>query len=270
VKPKNEKNRRSLISSLIFFILALIAGKALLAQGTPEDDFVLHHLGVQLTAGMMPRAEVKSNEGTYKLHSGLQPSFDAAVYYKTNNGAFWTYAFGLGLTFIASRYNLHIPDADLTGFPSTQGAPQIEEKQVYFQLKIPFRLAYKFRHISNGYWSTEGGFDFKYSGFSTDETVTMSMANANGQQQAIYAGSFSSNNNHKPWFTATLAVARAIITGRSSSIILQTFIEGSITHSIHGEYQITVPGKPVARGNIFFRESRIGLSLEYCFAKRSH
>lgn len=260
---------RRLISSVIFFILSLLVGKALIAQVAARDEFVLHNWSVQLAVGVMPRAEVKRIEGPYKLHSGFQPSYEAALYYKTNNGEYWTYALGFGLTFIASTYYLHIPIADLSGFPGPPGAPQIEDKQVYFQVKIPFRLAYKFRIVSNGYWSTEGGFDIKYSGFSSDLTVGTSIADANGQQQTIYSGSFSSSNSRKPWFTATLAVARAIITSPTNSIIIQTFIEGSITHSIHGDYQITVPGKPVSSGNISFRESRIGLSLGYSFGKRS-
>lgn len=151
-------SRRALNSPVIYLVLLFLSEKTLFAQGAAEDDFALHSFGIQLSAGVMPKPEIRIIEDYYKMHAGVQPSFDAEFYYTTNTGEFWTYSLGVGVTLISSHYYLHIPDDDLSGFPSTQGAPQIENKQVYFQLKIPFRLAYKFRPVSNGYWNAERRF----------------------------------------------------------------------------------------------------------------
>lgn len=189
--------KRKRIISLSFFLMLTFIAKFALTQSAnrsfknPSDiDSVLplYRLGIQIQASILPKGNIITTGGNYSLQSRLQSSYGLGINYQANVDNAWSMIYGLQINLTQSNYFLHIPDSDLSGFLSTAGAPQIEDKQVYFRIGIPIQLSYGFAYNKTGFYNFKGGLKLNYSGFSNDERITVRLADSNFQLSTIFKG----------------------------------------------------------------------------------
>ena len=250
--------------SLSFIILFLFCTQKNFAQY--NDKLVNRYIiGIQTNACVLPNANIKTIEGNYHLRSALQSSFSIGVNYQQNFTRLWGFGSGLRLDIIKRNFFLHIPDSDLPGYLSTEGAPQIESKEIYPRLVVPIKIIRNFNYNDRGFWDLSAGINVNYSGFSEDVTITTSIADSNFQLKRIFYGDFTSDNNKKAWITFNLGTAKSMILKNNNLFAVGIFFEWSFTDFIEGEYEITVPNKPLTRGIYKISGSLLGLSIKYAF-----
>ena len=245
-KPSQSQNKESLLSGSIL----------------PHRS-----IGVQIQANIAPKGSIATIAGNYPLQSKLQSSFDGGFVCQFNLDSYWNMSYGLQLNIVSTNYYLHIPDSDLPGYPSSGGAPQIEDKQAYFKLAIPVLLSYNFLFDRHSFYSLRTGGKLNYSGFSIDERVSTSIADSNRQLTKIFQGDFTSGNNKKPWISYILGISKTIKLKNGGLLSIDLLGEVGTTKFIKGNYQITVPNKPVTDGVFSVKGSGAGISFQYLFPK---
>lgn len=267
----NLQITRKRIYSLSCILLFFFVMKPALPQDKTLymfDSILPHHyFGVILEAAPLPKGNISTITGNYRLNSRLQSSFSAGFIYQVNLDYKWNIRYGLELNVMNTNYYMHIPDTDLRGYPSTSGAPQIEDKQVYFKLSLPILLTYNFSFSKCGFYSIHAGGKINYSGLSSDETTNVQMVDYSGQFTTLFSGDFASNNNNKPWISYVGNASKTFLLRNGGLFSIDLFGELSFTKFIRGNYQILVPNKPVSDGTYSVNGSCIGISLQYLFPK---
>lgn len=266
-----------LVMNLIFvkklvpfiFCILLLLGKTNPASSQNQmisDSIPPHHyIGVQIQACAMPGGSINTTAGNYHLHSKLQSCFSAAFVYQVNLGDRWSMNYGLQLNVISTNYYLLVPDSDLPGYPGSEQAPQIWDKQAYFKIALPVLLSYNFLFNKRGFYSARTEIKLNYSGFSPDERIGMSIADSNRQSTQIFSGDFTSNNNEKPWLSYVGSISKTLLLKNHGLFSIGLFAEVSTTDFIKGDYQVTIPNQPVTTGLYTVNGSCAGISFQYLF-----
>ena len=260
------KSKQAFVVFPIF--LSLVTPTAIFSQSAYsrlQPELEHNKFSVVLTGSLLPKASIKTTEGNYHLQSKLQSSFSVGINYDFKLTSTWSLQTGLGLTLTKRNFFLHIPDSDLRGFLSTEGAPQIEDKEVIPILVLPILVKRRCFSNSKGFWEVGAGINLNYSGFLDDEIITSAIADTNYQLTNIFYGEFSSNNNGKPWITMQLTTSKTIFLRNYNLLSIGLFLELSNTDFITGAYQITVPKKPITKGTYSVTGSSLGLALRYTF-----
>lgn len=266
LKILNRRKRNVVFSSILLSITLTQIAYAQDDTLYDSREYINNNsIGVQLKAGVLPGADFDITEGTYHLKSRLQSSFSIGMNYQTNLDHSWGINWGLHINLTKRNFFIHIPDSDLNGYLSSQGAPQIEDKDIYLRLVIPFRVIHKFLYNDHGFWDLKAGLNLNYSGFSNDEIITASIADTNYQSRNIFYGEFKSNNNNKPWVTFSLSSSKNLFLKNNNQISFEIFLELSKTDFLKGNYEITIPGKPVTRGTYSVSGSCAGFAIQYTF-----
>lgn len=263
--------------SLSLIFLNLIYANFVLAQ-QPEKRFqkelvldsILPHYDIrfQIQASLLRNANIINLQGKYSLQSRQQSAYSAGLHYQLNLDSSLNIEYGFEVNFTSSNYYLHIPDSELPGFLSTSGAPQIEDKQVYYRIAIPVSLSRKIAHTKQGFYSLQAGIKFNYSGFSNDETTSVQLGDSSFQLTTIFRGEFQSNNNKKPWITFFGAISKNFYLRNRGLLALGLSLELSRTKFIKGSYQIIIPNQLESIGEYSVTGSGIGLSMQYIFPKK--
>lgn len=241
-------------------------------QSRPAFDSILphHNTGVIIQTALLPGGSINTTAGKYNLKSKPQLSFFGAFIYKLNLDYKWSVDYGIGLNVISTNYRLHIPAEDLPGYPSPDGAPQIEIKEAYFKTSLSALLSYNFLFGKQSFWSMQLGAKLSYSGFSIDERVGVEIADSNRRLTKIFQGDFTSNNNKKPWISYVGGLSKTVKLKNEGLFSIGLLAELSTTKFIRGKYQITVPNKPVGEGQYSVNGSCVGISFQYLFPKKKN
>ena len=267
--PKTKLHVLSLLLPLLLAAKLVAATENYISTKLPTLDSIppIRQIGVQIQASISPSGNIITSTGKYHLQSRLQSLFGAGVNYQLNFDNYLSLIYGVQINLLSTNYYLHIPDSDLSGFLSTGGAPQIEDKQVYYKIAFPVMLSYRFLQKVDGYYSLNAGFKVNYSGFSPDENTSTQIADTNYKLQNIFTGKFSSDNNKKPWVTFCAGVARSVHLNSTGDLSIGLMFELSLTKFIKGNYTITVPNQPVTTGSYTVKGSCAGISLLYILPK---
>jgi hypothetical protein len=267
----HKKNAPPILFCILLYFFAI--GSALCqSRNELAFDSILtrHNIGVTVQTALLPPGKMETTTGNYYLQSKPQLSFSAAFIYKVNLGYKWSVDYGAEFNVISTNYYLHIPDADLPGYPSPEGAPQIQDKQAYFKTALSALLSYNFLFNEQAFWSARLGAKLNYSGFSADERIGAFIADTNRHLTKIFTGEFTSNNNKKPWISYVGGFSKSKRLHNDGLFSIGLFAELSTTNFIRGNYQITVPNKPVTDGKYSVNGSGIGLSFQYLFPLANH
>lgn len=275
---KYKGKRRRSLSFILLFIAAFDHGYTqkrndLTHDKTYKDSLAIHLktilkqniLSLQINGSVLPRGNIKTIEGNYHLRSKLQSSFAVGADYQFNLSNFWSCISGIHINLTKTNFFLHIPDSDLPAFLSTNGAPQIEEKEVNFRLMIPFKMVRRMYIKKNGFWDVKAGFILNYSGFNSDALITTSLADTNYMQQNIFYGNFKGDNNKKPWLNLIVSTSKNYLLKNNNLIAFELFVELSNIDFLKGDYEITIPDKPTTKGRYSVNGSGVGLSMRYSF-----
>lgn len=242
--------------------------KSASAQPNPHDspqDSVPRrcYFGVQFFATAVPKPDFRVTAGTYRLQSKLQALFGAGLNYFVSLDQSFSMVYGLEVHLLSTNYFLLIPDNDLAGFLSTEGAPQIQDKEVYFKMAFPVLLSYRLGNTNKTGYSLSAGLKLNYSGFSPDISTNTQIADASLQRETIFRGEFKSSNNKKPWVTFLASVSKNVYLGKKSDLSVALLFELSPTNFIEGNYTITVPNQQVTTGSYAVKASSLGIGLQY-------
>lgn len=223
-------------------------------------------ISIQVSGAALSKANIQTKEGYYHLNSRLHSSFSAGMNYTINLNQEWGIYSGLHFNLTRSSFFKNIPNADLTGISRADDAPPlIYYKGIYNRLVVPVMAIRKFKFRKSGFWDIQGGIKLNYSGFSSDEGIGMSIADSNFQFTTIFDGEFKSNNNGKPWVSFSLGASKNLYLKNYNQLRIQLFAEFSKTSFLKGDYQITIPNKPITIGTYSVTGSCVGLSVEYIF-----
>jgi hypothetical protein len=225
-----------------------------------------HYFAFRVESGVLVEKPVTTLTGNYQLQSKPQGSFSGGFIYQLNMSRRWNTSYGLLLNIVSANYYLHIPDSDLKGFPSTGGAPQILDKQVYYRASVPVFLTYNFKFSNKGFYGLHAGGKLHYSGGGTDMSLGVVMYDSSRRPNNLFKGHFTYNDG--VWFSYTAGVSKTVLLENGGLLSFDLFGELSGANFIHGDYQVTVPNQPVTTGDYKIKGSCVGLSLQYYFRKR--
>jgi hypothetical protein len=254
----------------VLLILAMLSTKKVSAQNRSpllKDSILPHHyFAVRIEGGLLTEKPVTTQTGNYRLQSRPQGSFSGGFIYQLNMGHRWSMSYGLLFNVVSTNYYLHIPDSNLKGYPSTGGAPQIQDKEVYYKASLPVFLSYNFCFNKKGFYSVHAGGKLNYSGVGVDLISGTAMQDSSGRWTELFKGSFIYNKS--PWLSYIAGVSITAVLKNSGMISVELFGELSKTNFIKGAYQITVPNQPVTKGDYLIKGSCIGLCFQYYFPKK--
>jgi hypothetical protein len=171
--------------------------------------------------------------------------------------------YGAEIHLLSTNYFLHIQDNELLGFLSTGGAPQIQDKEVYFKIALPVLLSYRLGKREKGGYSLTAGIKVNYSGFSSDLSTSTQIVDASFQRETIFRGEFKSSNDKRPWVTFAAGIGKNIYLRGKSALSVALLFELSRTNFIKGTYTITVPNQTVTTGSYAVRASSVGIGVQY-------
>lgn len=256
-----RKRARSLSCIPLLFLTTVSAFAQNTSRIISDSISPRHNIGFRIEAAPLQRGTITTTGG-YKMKSRIQSSFSGGFVYQVNLDDQWNISYGIELNLTNTNYYLHIPDSELKGYPSTEGAPQIEDKQAYFKLSLPVLLSRNFLSNKKRFYSIRGGGKINYSSFSADERTYTQIADSSGQLTNIFTADFTSRNNGKPWLTYIVAVSRGYVLKGGSKFSIEVFAELSTVKFIKGHYEITVPNQPISEGTFSVKGSCIGVSLQ--------
>lgn len=220
---------------------------------------------VYMGPAILQRPKIQASPNSqFQLQPKIPLSLIAGIGKELINDQNWSLLMGLQLQLIHNRYQLHIPDNNLPGLLSTNGAPQIQEKQLYYVASLPLKISRTALRLRNSSFSCGAGAQLNYSGFSIDERSTTSMADSNRRMHTLFtAETKSSNNNKKPWVSAMVFVSnkRLLKNRHLVNIELQfTYSPGSFLQT---NYSITPPNNQPSNGTYKVAQSFAGLLFYY-------
>lgn len=227
-----------------------------------------HNLGIQIRYSILPKANIHTSEGYYRLNSKLHSSFSAGLNYIINLNNLWGIYSGLYLNITKGNFYKNIQNSDLmvTGIVRSQHTPPlIYYKDIYFRVVVPVMAVRRFHFHKFGFWDIQAGINLNYSGFSGDEGIIMSVGDTNNHQVNVFNADFKSNNNLKPWVSLSLGTSKNLLLKNKNLVAFSLFLELSQTDFLKSDYEITIPNKPITRGTYSVTGSGMGLSVQYIF-----
>jgi hypothetical protein len=266
----NSKMKRTIIC--ISFLLSIFAVQSVNAQDDRSsliDSIQPHHrLGFFIQALLLPAADIKTNTGNYMLHSHHNGSFSGAFVYQLNLDDRWSMDYGLEFIVVSTNYYEHIPDPDLPGNYPSEGAPQIWDKEAFFKVSLPILASYSFLSGRKSFLAAHAGIKLNYSGPSPDMIVGGSIVDSSGRFTSLYSINYKSNNNGMIWVSYVARLSKTFILKNRGLISFGLTGELSTTKFITGDFQITIPNKPITKGEYSIKGSGVGITVQYLFSGR--
>lgn len=280
----NEKKKRVSIFYIPTVFLVFLS-KFLFAQQIPEqvtysksngrvtsrsvsEGLEEKYLSIELNGYVLPKANVTTLEGNYHLTSNLNATVGFGIRYINSLPDRW--AFITGLHFMLTSINFYsiISNSELagTGIVRVSGAPPlISFKSVYSRIAIPFFISKHFSIPNKNEWEMRAGINLNYSISSGDEIITMSVSDTNNHQIPVFDASLNSSNNQKPWISFAAEVNKVFVFKNKKRMSVGLTAEICKARYITGNYEITIPNKPITRGIYAVRSSGLGLTVQYDF-----
>lgn len=237
----------------------------LFTDSVMADKSFYNSISVYLSSSVLPKANIHTKEGDYRLNTKISSNFSVGINYTIRNGATLAFQSGIHFNVLVNNYHLLIPDSDLSGYISTNGFPQIDINDAYARLTLPVRIIHDLYKSNRCVWNMNGGINIHYNGFLVDRGISVSLSDSNYQYTRIFSSEFNGANRGKPWLSYVLSSSVSFNLKNKDQIRFQLVADVSTTNFLKGEYQITVPNKPVTTGTYSMKGTSLGLSVEYVF-----
>src|SRR5215204_12004 len=227
-----------------------------------QNETRQNNFGVEVIASILPPAKITMQQGKYILKSHLQSSYDLGINYLRYLNK--SLSISTGLHFIVGKRNffINIPSSDLTN--SNPSGLLIEQKELWGSLRIPLLLEKKISNKRNPF-SIKTGLNFRYSGLMSDESFVGIRYDSNNRPTEVFNAEISARNNGKPWITFLGGLSKSILLNNKNVLSIGVQADISTTYFLEGNYEITIPNKPVTSGTYKISGSSVGLSFQYIF-----
>ncbi|HEX7905971.1 MAG TPA: hypothetical protein VF487_18995 [Chitinophagaceae bacterium] len=219
-----------------------------------EELFKRNHLGIEITASVLPKATIQKEEGKYELKSHLQSSYDLGINYLHSINK--SLSVSVGLHFVVGKRNFfaNIPSEDINNL---NGQNFIEEKELWGAVRIPLLLEKNIYTKKAKQISVKTGINFRYSGLMPDEDY--------GQGTGVFNAQLSARNNGKPWITFLAGISKSMILDNKNILAVTLQADISTTYFLKANYELTIPNQPVSTGIYKINGTSLGLTVQYIF-----
>ena len=253
----------SIVTVFSFFLSSeCICQPPEIADSTKTFSYKKRSLGIELTASTLPKATIISTGGSYKIKSLLQSSYDLGLNY--NRTIKKDLDITAGIHFVVGKWNfyMNVPPEDL-GPSYSDGRRIIELKELWGAFRFPLQVRKRIGKTKSGF--LQGGMSFRYSGLMIDLGVGGSLSDSNNNQTRLFDANFRLNNQYKPWITFLAGAGKALSLKNHNMILACLQADISRSYFLRGDYQISIPNKPISTGLYKINGSSLGLSVQYIF-----
>lgn len=221
-------------------------------------------LSLELTASMLPKAKISRTEGDYVLKSHIQSAYSVGVNYN--------YSFNKktviisGMHFVLGKWNyfLDVPSQDVNQY-RISGRKIAEGKELWSTIRIPLVVDKDVKFL-NKEMIVRGGISLRYSGLMRDVLIRGGgVIDSNNQVIRIFSASFSGKNDYKPWITFIAGLGKKFSLSNKNEFSIYLIADISTKYFFRGNYQITIPNKPITYGAYKLNGASLGLSVQYIF-----
>jgi hypothetical protein len=252
--------RKRLLASFLVLIT-----KSGLGQTSPTQNFSINdplkfkksNFSIEAVVSILPKAKITWNEDS-KYH--LQSSYDLGINYIRYLNQYLSIS--TGLHFIVGKRNFFadIPSEDINNW---DGRNIIEDKELWGSLRVPLLIEKKFPDKNLNWISIKAGINLRYSGLMSDESNEQILVYPPAVR--IFNAEITARNDGKPWITFLGGLSKSFLLNNKNVLSLGVQADLSPTYFLEGNYEITIPNKPVTSGTYKISGSSVGLSIQYIF-----
>lgn len=243
-------------------LLVVLLGKPCFSQVSIKGN----NVGIEFSSSVLVKPKITRIEGEYDLNSKLQPVYMLGLFWKKKINDKLYFHTGLYVYIAKWMYYVNVPVADLPpGYSAYENASIVYNKSVWGALGLPLIMEKKIKFRKGKEYMLKAGINIHYSGLENDQNSRTFLSDFNGTWIQIFSGNFSGNNNYKPWVTFITGWAKPILLANKNILSIGLLADISPTYFFKGQYEITIPNKPVTLGTYKINGTSLGLSLEYVF-----
>ena len=256
-------------SKRLLTVFLVLITKSGLGQTSPTQNFSINdplkfkksNFSIEAVASILPKAKITGNEDSkYHLKSHLQSSYDLGINYIRYLNQYLSIS--TGLHFIVGKRNFFadIPSEDINNW---DGRNIIEDKELWGSLRVPLLIEKKFPDKNLNWISIKAGINLRYSGLMSDESNEQILVYPPAVR--IFNAEITARNDGKPWITFLGGLSKSFLLNNKNVLSLGVQADLSPTYFLEGNYEITIPNKPVKSGTYKISGSSVGFSIQYIF-----
>lgn len=232
-----------------------------------KKQFKSTNFSIEIAASILPKAKIRTEEGNYQMKSHLQSSYDIGINIRHRFKADLLIFTGFHMIVGKRNFFAIIPAEDLPGYSPGYPDLYIEDKELWGSMRIPLLLEKGISFKNKSMLFVRTGINLRYSGLMPDLLIGGGggIIDSNGQVVSIFSASFSGNNDHKPWITFLAGLGKEFELDNHNKLSVSLLADISTTYFYKGNYEITIPNKPITRGTYKINGTSLGLSVQYIF-----
>lgn len=270
----NYKN----ISCLFCILHASAFGSNILAQSGKMNrgflsDYVFKGNHLLFTSGVMyaSKAKIKNLSGDYPFSASRSFSLMIALKYRINFNNKYSLTTGAEAGLIGRNYAVSFKKNDFS--PPLTDDRSFSGKDTYYAdlvFSLPILVEKRILYADKKFCYGGAGFRMNFSTGADFDRSSITLENTNGGFYAVTKVNTVANNDAKPWISFPLNVGHGWLLKNNNLIQLEISSNISFTKYVDGEYEITIPSKPLTKGSYSSTGSYIGLSFSYVFTSANY
>lgn len=264
------------MKKLILLLPCLYCTCLLQAQNTLKSrkeaiDKVLFskgYVGFSLITQWVQKANTKHIQGPYKLGASNTSGVELGLNYYRNFNKKYTLVTGIHAGASGRTHKLFIRGNDFTPPLSydVEHGPQLTRIfDLYLSVPVWLQRNWVVKH--NRWWYARAGINIRYFPDEISESSFFSILGDNIQRIRVLEIDLEIFQNFTPWVNYNIGGGHTWLLRNNNLLQVGLLANFSATELAAGEYFITVPGKPLSRGEYGSKMSYLGLSLNYIFTR---
>jgi hypothetical protein len=211
----------------------------------------------KLGASLIQPGKAMTYEGAYQMRSHIQSKFVTGISLKMKLTNLVSIFGGLDFEIGKRNYfiNLTAEDVQFLG-----GVPYIEGKSLWKGFKMPLGLAIDFSETRSPFFFI-AGLALNYTGLNRDLDETWIAKAPDGNWYEIFQAQFSYKK--VVWLNYSLGIGKSISLKNQHVLSLASEIQLCPTDFSRGDFEVSIPNKPITRGQYRADATGIGVIIQY-------
>jgi len=220
------------------------------------------HIGIAIIPFVCSKAVITKSEDKYTIHSTPQFGFEAGLIKYFHIDTAHSIYTGIHFGAYGRNFNYNIPIEEFGSPPgwSDISTNKAASREFNFLVGVPLifqkRWFIKNRKIA-----------YAIAGTTLRYTPYIEETEEHDFFVTFFRMHFETNPEKKVWFTYNAGGGYSMVLKNDNILSAGLYINLSFTSFAKGQYQFTVPNKPVVEGDYAVKGSFIGLSLNYIFTR---
>lgn len=267
---KSSKIKRGALPLLIFMLLGdqvqsqAISNKTINKNLFTPNELLFRnsHIGLTIIPFVCEKARITKSEDKYAIHSTHQLGFEVGLkkYFHIDT-AHSIYA-GIVFGAYGRNFNYYIPIEEFGSPPGWNdiSTNKAASREFNFLAGVPliFQKRWFKKYRNFGYML--GGVTFRYSPYIEENEEHRFFS-------TYFRMQFETNPGKKVWLNYNVGGGYSLLLKNKQILSAGLYANLSFTSFAKGQYQFTVPNKPVVEGKYKVNGSYIGLSIGYIFTR---